>query len=89
LLFLTCLAISAISVVRSADNPPTVETPLGRITGYYKTSLKGRKYEVYEGIPYAQPPVGNLRFEVLKEKPRELNVNVLNVRTGVFLENDI
>ncbi|KOC63848.1 Venom carboxylesterase-6 [Habropoda laboriosa] len=42
---------------------PRVDTHLGNISGYYKTSQFGKKYEAYEGIPYAEPPVGKLRFE--------------------------
>lgn len=43
---------------------PRVKTPLGGLKGYYKISQNGRKYEAYEGIPYALPPVGKLRFKV-------------------------
>lgn len=43
---------------------PKVKTPLGGLKGYYKLSQHGRKYEAYEGIPYALPPVGKLRFKV-------------------------
>lgn len=45
---------------------PEVQTPLGRIRGEYRFALRGRKYCSYEGIPYAQPPMGHLRFEVWK-----------------------
>lgn len=46
------------------ERTPRVETSLGGIRGNYKISRHGRKYEAYEGIPYAQPPVGKLRFKV-------------------------
>ncbi|XP_031779585.1 venom carboxylesterase-6-like [Nasonia vitripennis] len=36
---------------------------MGTVIGQYKTSYKGRLYEVYEGFPYAKPPTGSLRFE--------------------------
>ncbi|KAJ8673056.1 hypothetical protein QAD02_004317 [Eretmocerus hayati] len=42
---------------------PVVETPLGTIFGYFKMSENGRRYAAFEGIPYAMPPVGELRFE--------------------------
>ncbi|XP_048270688.1 venom carboxylesterase-6 [Bombus terrestris] len=45
------------------EQAPRVKTSLGDIRGYYKISRHGRKYEAYEGIPYAQPPIGNLRFK--------------------------
>ncbi|XP_026668155.1 venom carboxylesterase-6-like isoform X3 [Ceratina calcarata] len=40
-----------------------VQTPLGRISGYRIINLYGKEYDVFMGIPYAQPPVGKLRFE--------------------------
>ncbi|XP_020285973.1 venom carboxylesterase-6-like [Pseudomyrmex gracilis] len=45
------------------ETSPRVKTPLGGIKGYYKTSQNGRKYEAYEGIPYALPPTKKLRFK--------------------------
>ncbi|XP_018579398.2 venom carboxylesterase-6-like [Anoplophora glabripennis] len=49
-------------VCSSQDDLPEIGTPLGRVRGYWKIS-DGRKYAVFEGIPYATPPVGDLRFE--------------------------
>lgn len=43
---------------------PIVKTPLGKIKGTYGLSANGRKYESYQGIPYALPPTGERRFEV-------------------------
>ncbi|XP_023310728.1 venom carboxylesterase-6-like [Anoplophora glabripennis] len=51
------------SFCSSQDDLPEIDTPLGRVRGYWKIS-DGRKYAVFEGIPYATPPVGDLRFEV-------------------------
>ncbi|XP_058800335.1 venom carboxylesterase-6-like isoform X3 [Phymastichus coffea] len=50
-------------LVRPDDFEPRVKTPLGGIKGYYKISEYGRQYKVFEGIPYAQPPIGKLRFK--------------------------
>ncbi|XP_014203332.1 venom carboxylesterase-6-like [Copidosoma floridanum] len=52
-----------IALVCAYEDAPFVVTPLGSVVGYYKTSYKGRRYEVYEGIPYAEPPVNQSRFE--------------------------
>ncbi|XP_046428129.1 venom carboxylesterase-6-like [Neodiprion fabricii] len=46
------------------ESYPSVVSLLGQVEGHYKTSSNGRRYEAYEGIPYAQPPIGNLRFGV-------------------------
>ncbi|XP_012525770.2 venom carboxylesterase-6 [Monomorium pharaonis] len=51
------------------ESVPRVKTPLGKLKGYYKTSQSGRKYEAYEGIPYALPPIGKLRFKPPQPMP--------------------
>lgn len=51
-------------IIHTDEIAPRVKTPLGGIQGYYKISADGRSYEAYEGIPYAIPPVGKLRFKV-------------------------
>lgn len=43
-----------------------VVTRLGKIRGSYQRTNLGRRYRGFEGIPYAQPPVGKLRFEVFE-----------------------
>lgn len=44
----------------------------GKIVGRYLTSLSGRSVRAFMGIPYAEPPVGNLRFRApVKPKPWE------------------
>lgn len=55
--------LSLSAVVNTYENAPRVKTPLGNIKGYYKISANGRQYEAYEGIPYALPPIGKLRFK--------------------------
>ncbi|XP_018562232.1 venom carboxylesterase-6-like [Anoplophora glabripennis] len=50
------------SFCTSQDDLPEIDTPLGRVRGYWKT-LEGITYAAFEGIPYAKPPVGDLRFE--------------------------
>ncbi|XP_063972094.1 venom carboxylesterase-6-like isoform X2 [Diachasmimorpha longicaudata] len=51
------------SLSGNEDVDPIVKTPLGKLKGYYKASFKGRQFRAFEGIPYAKPPVGKLRFE--------------------------
>lgn len=62
LIILTILGLTGI--VHTEEIAPRVKTPSGGIQGYYKISANGRSYEAYEGIPYAIPPVGKLRFKV-------------------------
>lgn len=41
-----------------------VHTTNGPVQGVKKTSLLGDEYLSYQRIPYAEPPVGELRFRV-------------------------
>lgn len=42
----------------------------GRVIGRFLTSESGRTIRAFMGIPYAEPPVGNLRFRApVKVKP--------------------
>lgn len=61
--------LALVTLVRSFEDAPRVRTPLGAIKGYYKVSYNGRQYEAYEGIPYALPPIGKLRFKPPQRLP--------------------
>lgn len=41
-----------------------VDTDLGRIRGIKKVSALGTSYTAFLGVPYAKPPIGELRFKV-------------------------
>ncbi|XP_018562424.1 venom carboxylesterase-6-like [Anoplophora glabripennis] len=56
------------SFCSSQDVLPEIDTPLGRVRGYWKT-IEGITYAAFEGIPYAKPPVGDLRFEAPEAIP--------------------
>lgn len=36
----------------------------GFLKGKTGTDIKGRTYDAFLGIPYAKPPIGELRFKV-------------------------
>ncbi|KAK4880937.1 hypothetical protein RN001_004256 [Aquatica leii] len=40
-----------------------VKLPLGSVNGHLSETWNGKQYIGFEGIPYATPPVGELRFE--------------------------
>ncbi|XP_076233131.1 juvenile hormone esterase [Calliopsis andreniformis] len=60
---LAWLILGFVALATGLEDAPRVRTPLGGIKGYYKLSANGRQYEAYEGIPYALPPTGKLRFK--------------------------
>ncbi|CAG7711962.1 unnamed protein product [Allacma fusca] len=41
---------------------PVVVTASGSVQGYSMGTTSGRRVFAFEGIPYAEPPIGNLRF---------------------------
>ncbi|KAJ8682870.1 hypothetical protein QAD02_018662 [Eretmocerus hayati] len=41
----------------------TVETCSGKVRGCVEQSILGEDYHAFKGIPYAKPPVGELRFQ--------------------------
>jgi len=49
-----------------AQQSPTVYIDTGWVQGQVYKSREGRNYFQFLGLPYAQPPVGSLRFEVKK-----------------------
>ncbi|XP_030764864.1 venom carboxylesterase-6-like isoform X2 [Sitophilus oryzae] len=65
---LTTISILILSICYNLDTSaeefrPRVTTPLGVIEGGVGLSVNLNPYFKFEGIPYAKPPVGNLRFE--------------------------
>lgn len=63
---LSIVVICVITAI-SADEYKTIETTNGRIRGIRKTTLlKNIPFYSFKSIPYAKPPVGELRFKVNK-----------------------
>jgi len=42
---------------------PVIKSPAGSVNGALILSKYGRKISAYRGIPYAEPPIGELRFK--------------------------
>lgn len=52
------------SAISLSKDEPIVVTSLGSILGSVKTTRKGFDFYAFRGIPYAEPPIGELRFKV-------------------------
>ncbi|POM57384.1 Triacylglycerol Lipase, partial [Phytophthora palmivora] len=62
----TLAFISLLAITTSASNPPTVTIKNGSYYGVYQETYD---QDLFLGMPYAQPPVGDLRFR----NPESLN----------------
>ncbi|CAH0669351.1 unnamed protein product [Chilo suppressalis] len=61
------LLVLMIWVVAAQElEPPSLDIDYGTVQGSWSNSLRGRPYACFEGIPYAEPPVGSLRFQPLE-----------------------
>lgn len=54
----------SVDLEKEHKEPPTVEVSQGRLSGLWMRSRGGRRVAAFKGVPYAKPPVGDLRFEV-------------------------
>lgn len=56
--------IVSVKYVCPLTKAPIRDTEYGRVQGVVTTPIPGRMVANYLGIPYAKPPINNLRFEV-------------------------
>nr|CAD7397689.1 unnamed protein product [Timema poppensis] len=50
-------------IARDVNDTLVIRTEEGSVRGRTRTSVWGDTYYSFQGIPYAEPPVGNLRFK--------------------------
>ncbi|VEN60654.1 unnamed protein product [Callosobruchus maculatus] len=48
----------------------TVKLPLGSVKGLKRSTVKGTSFYSFQGIPYAEKPVGDLRFQAPVSKKK-------------------
>ena len=60
LLILICLFLYALGKVQ--DDDLLVQTSDGPLLGGYRKTSSGTLYKSFQGVPFAAPPVGDLRF---------------------------
>lgn len=71
------LVLLLLDVYQTVGTFVTTDTHAGVVRGYRVSTLAGGQLEIYLGIPFAEPPVGNLLFAPPVERrywrPRILN----------------
>lgn len=58
------LVLIAVCDARTSDSLKVQLGDGSKIVGRYLTSLTGRGIRAFMGVPYAEPPIGDLRFKV-------------------------
>ncbi|KAL0840751.1 hypothetical protein ABMA28_015935 [Loxostege sticticalis] len=70
--YLQGLLVVGVSSIVTPESNPIVTVKQGKLKGATKNLLDGSTYYSFKGIPYAQPPIGKLRFKApLSPKPWE------------------
>jgi cholinesterase len=56
----------------SAGKFVVVDTEYGPVKGAKKDNALGMEYVNFQGIPYMKPPVGSLKFRVIKNSSQKV-----------------
>lgn len=65
---------------------PTIKITNGLLQGISSTSRNGNPFYEYLGIPYAVPPIGDLRFEVRHKYDFTAYFQIERTKTNVFFQ---
>lgn len=79
------LALLMVSVRSSNNEPMVIETKAGKVEGLRQKAANGQPVDMWWGIPYAEPPLADLRFRPPKPIQRsalaalEMAANLLSL----------
>lgn len=68
LLSLLSPLLAALVPGAAAETAPELDIAQGRLRGSIGSSYAGLPYYSFQGIPYAKPPTGQLRFKVSSQR---------------------
>ena len=61
--FVNISSFNFVQCIDNSENIVSVRIKSGLINGKRETSVDGKQLNVFKGIPYAEPPIGDLRFK--------------------------
>ncbi|KAF2901296.1 hypothetical protein ILUMI_04894, partial [Ignelater luminosus] len=59
----TCMLITLCVNINGLDEAPKVTVDQGALKGKFWKTRRGREFSAFLSIPYAEPPIGDLRFK--------------------------
>ena len=62
--YLVLLATAVLCQIDQSQVAPVIDTNAGQVSGVTLKSFSGKDFLAYLGIPFAEPPVNDLRFQV-------------------------
>ncbi len=77
--FITILITFMTIIHKQVKKDTLIETKLGKVVGITVNRL-GKEVNCYFGVPYAEPPIGELRFNKPKPKKPWKGQNILCFR---------
>ena len=66
---LLCFIVLTTATSSSLATDALVNTKFGAVKGFVEKAVNGREFFSFKGIPFAEPPVGKLRFKVRIRNP--------------------
>ncbi|XP_037300630.1 esterase E4-like isoform X1 [Manduca sexta] len=63
-----------VAPTQKPDDGPVTTSPSGTFRGSWMSTRRGRQFQAYRGIRYAEPPIGQLRFQPPKDMVRYKDV---------------
>ncbi|KAG6454361.1 hypothetical protein O3G_MSEX008690 [Manduca sexta] len=69
-----CDKAPAVAPTQKPDDGPVTTSPSGTFRGSWMSTRRGRQFQAYRGIRYAEPPIGQLRFQPPKDMVRYKDV---------------
>ena len=80
------LLLNILNVCFCQTETVTTRIPQGELRGSVKSTVNGLKYYSFQGIPFAKPPVGDLRFKVSNNGKNQLGKRILGANVNSKLD---